>query len=289
MDLRELHPKRFFLETWQRLDEEAAELRAERKAAGKGYDYRPLWAFAWGAVCLTLMEYFGMPRTFQAILEWGAELEGGWFRSLCRAIDPEYDGPRQWWEFLNHAYWAAWRVLGFLILPLPAIWLTKERFRDQFFSTKGFRDKLWIYVLSFLVVFVCVVVVSYTEGFRTYYPFYKQCHRSWLDLIAWQLFYLAQFFSLEFFFRGWWLRASRSLGSGAIFAMTVPYVMLHFGKEFPETMGAIFAGVFLGTLAMRTRSIWGGFLVHSLVAVSMDVASLLQGEGLPENWLPPFM
>ncbi len=68
--------------------------------------------------------------------------------------------------------------------------------------------------------------------------------------------------------------------------MTVPYVMIHFGKEFPETMGAIVAGIFLGTLAMRTKSIWGGFLVHSLVAVSMDVASMLHTTGLPTALMP---
>ncbi|MEM9860175.1 MAG: CPBP family intramembrane glutamic endopeptidase [Myxococcota bacterium] len=167
-----------------------------------------------------------------------------------------------------------------------AIRLSGERVRDQFLGTEGFRSKLWIYLLSFLVVFVCVVAVSFTEGFQTYYPFYKLSHRSWSDFLAWELLYLAQFFSLEFFFRGWWLRACRSMGSAAIFAMTVPYVMIHYGKEFPETLGAIFAGIFLGTLAMRTKSIWGGFLVHSLVAVSMDVASLLQTRGLPSTFLP---
>lgn len=287
MNLKELHPKRFFIDTWKKLDDEAAELRAARRAEGLGYDTRPLWAFAYGALCLTLMEYFGMGSVFRDGLMVASEWEGT-LGDWARGMLPAEDGANEWWEFANHAYWALWRVFGFLILPMLAIWLSGERVRDQFFSTDGFRSKLWIYVLSYLVVLVCVIGVSFTEGFSTYYPFYKQSSRSWLDFVAWELLYLAQFFSLEFFFRGWWLRASRSLGSGAIFAMTVPYVMIHFGKEFPETLGAIFAGIFLGTLAMRTKSIWGGFLVHSLVAVSMDVASLLQGDGLPSRLLPAF-
>ena len=44
--------------------------------------------------------------------------------------------------------------------------------------------------------------------------------------------------------------------------------------DLPETLGAIGAGVILGTLAMRTRSIWGGVLIHIGVAVTMDVLAL---------------
>ncbi len=51
--------------------------------------------------------------------------------------------------------------------------------------------------------------------------------------------------------------------------------MIHFyGKPFPETIGAIFAGIILGTLAMRTRSIWGGVLIHVGVAMTMDALAL---------------
>jgi membrane protease YdiL (CAAX protease family) len=131
------------------------------------------------------------------------------------------------------------------------------------------------------------VAVSFDPEFQRYYPFYRQSHRSWIELVAWELLYAAQFFSLEFFFRGYWLTATRrALGSQAIFAMVVPYVMIHFGKPFPETLGAIVAGIVLGTLAMRTGSIWSGFLIHVSVAVSMDAASLLQTTGLPRALFP---
>ena len=35
--------------------------------------------------------------------------------------------------------------------------------------------------------------------------------------------------------------------------MIVPYCMIHYGKPLPETLGAIGAGLILGTLAMRTQ------------------------------------
>ena len=40
------------------------------------------------------------------------------------------------------------------------------------------------------------------------------------------------------------------------------------------SVGAIIAGTILGTLAMRTRSIWGGVLIHCAVAFTMDGMAL---------------
>ena len=67
--------------------------------------------------------------------------------------------------------------------------------------------------------------------------------------------------ALELFFRGLWLGAlRRSLGSGAIFAMCVPYCMIHFGKPYLEANGAIIAGIVLGSLRCgpraSTRAFW---------------------------------
>ncbi|MCA9320336.1 MAG: CPBP family intramembrane metalloprotease, partial [Planctomycetes bacterium] len=57
----------------------------------------------------------------------------------------------------------------------------------------------------------------------------------------------------------------------AIFVMVIPYAMIHFTKPMPEAFGAIFAGVALGYLAMRTRSFYGGILLHYAVALTMDL------------------
>ena len=45
-------------------------------------------------------------------------------------------------------------------------------------------------------------------------------------------------------------------------------------EPLPETLGAIFAGLSLGVLALLTRSIWLGVAIHVSVAVSMDLLSL---------------
>ena len=282
--LAQLHPRRFFLDTWRALDARGRALREEARQRGESFDRRPLITFTAGALLLIAMEYCGMQEHYETVLRWCIELEvagtldGTFFMELERS---------EWHLLVAHAWWALWRVLGFLLIPMIVIRLSGDRIRDQYCGTRGFTEHLWIYLLAFAVVFVAVIGVSYTEGFSSHYPFYEYAHRSWFDLLTWELLYVLQFLGLEYFFRGWWLRScERALGSHAIFAMVVPYVMIHFGKEWAETVGATFAGIFLGTLAMRTRSIWGGFLVHCLVAISMDVAALLQTEGLPTRWWP---
>ncbi len=266
-----LHPANFFLATWRELD---AEAREERAAAGEAYDYRPLIALSVGAVCLAVMEYFG---------------HSVHFARLADAYDPELlDSP--FFELMGFAWWSAFRVLGYLVIPaLVAVFVFKERLGDQGLETRGFLEHAWIYAVSYVVVLVCVILVARNdEHFQSYYPFYRQATRSWLDFWSWELLYAAQFLSLEFFFRGFWLRAmKRSMGSYAIFAMVVPYCMIHFGKPFLETIAAIVAGVVLGTLSMKTRSIWSGFLIHVSVAISMDMAALMMTSGLPSVLLPP--
>jgi hypothetical protein len=46
------------------------------------------------------------------------------------------------------------------------------------------------------------------------------------------------------------------------------------------------AGVVLGSLAMRTRSIYAGFLLHITVAVGMDLLSLYKRGAIPKNFWP---
>jgi hypothetical protein len=71
------------------------------------------------------------------------------------------------------------------------------------------------------------------------------------------------------------------MGAYAIFVMIVPYCMIHFHKPVAEVAGAIFAGIILGTLAMATRSIWFGVLIHVSVAVTMDLLAIAHTTGFP--------
>lgn len=285
--LRELHPRRFFVDTWKAIDAEAsAEREGEvRLALDRGgvqprYDYRPLVVLVVSAALLTLMHYYGKAEGFQAFVAGRLETarEGSLWYEL-RGGAPYADLYYRYW-------WAGFRVLGYLLVPMAVIRFGfGERVRDYGLRADGLREHAGTYALAFLVVLGFVIGVSFSESFAQKYPFYEHAGRSVRDLLLWELAYAAQFFSLEFFYRGFLLNALRpGLGSQAIFVMTVPYCMVHFGKPLGETLGAIVAGVFLGTLAMRTRSIWSGFFLHVGVAISMDLASLVQTDRLPTTW-----
>jgi membrane protease YdiL (CAAX protease family) len=168
-------------------------------------------------------------------------------------------------------------------VPALAVWgLLRGRLRDYGISVAGMRKHVWIYVALYLAILPVVVIASYTKPFLHTYPFYKMAGRSWTDYVAWELMYGASFLALEFFFRGFLLFAlKRTMGAYAIFVMIVPYCMIHFHKPVAEVCGAIFAGIVLGTLAMATRSIWCGVLIHVSVAWTMDALALWHTTGFP--------
>jgi len=65
------------------------------------------------------------------------------------------------------------------------------------------------------------------------------------------------------------------LGRKAILPMVAMYVCVHFGKPLGETISSVFGGFMLGALAYQTRHIWGGVIVHILVALSMEIMGII--------------
>jgi membrane protease YdiL (CAAX protease family) len=271
----------FFRSTWRELDLDAERHRSATLAAG-GYDLRPAVMLVMAAIVLTLQEYYGGRGTYDEVVRpWLAARElahpEGFFR-LSR-----YD------ELYGYGWWSFTRVVGYVLLPFPIykFIFPRDSLLDMGLRGRGFWRHAWIYGVCLLFVLPAMWLVSRQPDFGSYYPFYKTASRSYFDLLVWEGLYFAQFFGLELFFRGLWLGALRkSLGSGAIFAMCVPYCMIHFGKPYLEANGAIVAGIVLGSLAMKTKSIYAGFLVHITVAVSMDVLALSHRHAMPQAFWP---
>lgn len=215
-----------------------------------------------------------------------ATLEYYGSRSFFRAHAPDWARPEGWHQLAEYGWWCGTCVFGYLVVPaLLTRALLKERLVDYGFRTEDFFKHLWIYAALFAAVSPMVFTASLTEAFQRKYPFYALATRSPLDFFAWEAMYSAQFVALEFFFRGFLLFGlARHIGSAAIVVMAVPYCMIHFGKPFPETIGAIGAGMVLGTIALRTRSIYAGILIHVAVAWSMDLLSLSHKGLLSKLW-----
>ena len=184
-------------------------------------------------------------------------------------------------------HWVTFCVIGYVLIPCLYLKLCGQRISDMYLGWTGFTQHLRVYSSLYVLVMIPVVIVSFSPTYQSIYPFYQKADRSYFDLFAWELAYGVQFFALEFLFRGVLLAALRRwAGFGAVFIMLLPYCMLHFLKTGSESLGAIIAGIILGSLAMKYRSIWGGVLLHWLVAISMDVLSLMHQGRLPTKWSP---
>jgi membrane protease YdiL (CAAX protease family) len=189
------------------------------------------------------------------------------------------------WVLGFRAWWVLWTVIGFLLLPAAfMLFWPGKRIRDCNLSWRGFREHFWIYVALYAAVFPVIYLVSWSPSFYSYYPMYPNAGRSWTDLLLWEGLYAGQFIALEFFFRGFLVGGlGRYIGILAVPVSVMPYMMLHFAKPWPEAYAAIIAGFVLGWLAWKTKSIWGGVLIHCSVAVSMDLLALSHKGQLP--WL----
>jgi hypothetical protein len=125
---------------------------------------------------------------------------------------------------LNIDFPRATELIYYLLIPLAAGWLL-------------FRDKPWDY------------------GIRI---------GRWKSSIILTLLKAALYmFAWEFLFRGYMLFGlEKSMGINAIFVQTIPFVLLHLGKPFLETLFCIPGGFIFGYVAYRTRSFLPCFIIH---------------------------
>ncbi|VUD68147.1 hypothetical protein TDB9533_04010 [Thalassocella blandensis] len=230
------------------------------------------------AVCLLIIHYMKYNSTLRATLDLYDTLIGHKAGSTLQAFHK-----LEFHRLLGYVWWTFWHVVGYVLLPYLVIkYFLRQRFIDMGWKLNESLVHWRGYALLLSPILVFIVIVSQGQDFVNHYPFYKLAGRSWFDFIAWELLYLTQFICLEFFFRGFFLQSLRpAIGANAVWVMCVPYLMIHFPKLWLEATGAILFGLFLGILALRSRSIWGGFFVHAGVAVSMDIAAMIKQGNIP--------
>ena len=276
--IQAVHPRQIFT-ALDEIDNAAPSYTLSRKASLR----RVFSTLACASVCLLIIHYMKYSSTLHGLLRDIA---------LAQGLDKNYWLAQlqatHFFGLISYTWWTTWHVIGYVIVPFFVIKLV---LRESFLSMGwGFNQTAshWRgYVLLISPILFFIFLVSFREDFLQHYPFYKLAHRSWFDFIAWELLYLTQFICLEFFFRGFLINALRpAIGANAVWVMCVPYLMIHFPKLWLEATGAILFGLFLGILALRSRSIWGGFMVHAGIAISMDLASLIKQGRLPTQWWP---
>lgn len=159
----------------------------------------------------------------------------------------------------------ATQLIYYLLVPLAAGYLL---FRDKPWDY-GIRIGLWKSAIILTIVSLgAMALILYGTGkipeFRSYY---QMRNIDWPELLVSHALYM---FSWEFLFRGYMLFGlEKSIGKSAIFVQTIPFVLLHLGKPFLETLACIPGGFLLGYMAYRTRSFLPCFIIHFGIYVMM--------------------
>lgn len=181
-------------------------------------------------------------------------------------------------EFFRLLWWSGVQIGSYLVLPtLVLVVVLRQSWRECGARVAGLAGHWQPYALLLLCALPFVAAASFTSGFQAKYPFYDLApgEHLWPYLVGWWALYALQFVALELFFRGFvTLGLVPRLGYASLLVMLVPYNMLHYGKPMPEAFAAIVGGFVLGTLALRTRSVWWGAGVHIGIALTMDVLAL---------------
>lgn len=179
-------------------------------------------------------------------------------------------------HFYKQLYWLFGCYLFYLILPMCYVTLSNNKLSEVGWKLTIPKKHLSIYVCLGLIIVPVIIIAATTEKFQNTYPFFKfnPLIHSWQHFAIWETGYMLQFVAVEFFFRGFLLFGlARFIGPYAVYVAVIPYCMIHFGKPLPETIGAIIAGIVLGKMALASKSIFPGILIHCLVGCLMDCLS----------------
>jgi membrane protease YdiL (CAAX protease family) len=128
-----------------------------------------------------------------------------------------------------------------------------------------------------MVMLPLVWIVSSIPSFGSTYPHLQSARESWKVFFIYQTGMFIYMFSWEFIWRGFMLFGLElKFGYYSVLIQMIPFLILHNGKPVLETFGAIIAGIALGILALRTRSVYYCIIAHAGVMFSMDFISTLR-------------
>lgn len=175
-------------------------------------------------------------------------------------------------------YWFMGDIIVLFVIPLLIVFFVfKQKPSEYGLQAGDYNTGLKLSALFLSVMAVIIWFVSSSNDFINSYPVIEQAKSSWRIFFIYEFGLFLYMIAWEFIWRGFMLFGLYpKFGNYAILIQMIPFVILHNGKPAIETFGAILGGVFLGVLAIRTRSIFYCIITHFGVMFCIDFICTLR-------------
>ena len=229
------------------------------KELTKSLDKKVSLVFIISIILLTFSWYFSNPQFFQT--------------SLSKYFVNDNDDIK----LLSFTYWFLSDFILLLLIPVLFIKFYFKELLEDYGLCLGKLKQGFNYTLISIILFIPIVlVITNSNTFKQYFPLIQLEGINLSQFLIYEILFILFIYSWEFIFRGFMLFGlERRFGIYSIYIQMVPFVILHNGKPFVETFMSIFGGIILGFIAIRTRSIFYGFLIHAFILVVLDLIAFI--------------
>ncbi len=181
-------------------------------------------------------------------------------------------------DLYSNLYWFGADILLLFVIPvLIIIFYFKENVKSYGLIPGNIKSGLTVSFVVILFMAVLLWFISASEEFSRSYPSLKSAKDLSLQFLVYEFALFLYIIAWEFIWRGYMLFGlEKKFGYYAVFIQMIPFVLTHAGKPFLEILGAIPGGIFLGLLALRTRSMFYGVIIHFFVMLFIDLLSILR-------------
>lgn len=232
------------------------------------FDFQTTMVFVVSTVLLTLFYYYGKSNYYRL--------------HVARWFEPRYaERFGDYADMLPYMYWGMTSLVMRVVIPaLVIVFLFRQSPRDWGYRFSGQLKKAPLYIGLYLFMVPFLFWAAAQDSFQARYPFYGPAADGGARFWWYEIFYGLQFVGVEAFFRGFMtFGLFKRFGYYALLIMAIPYVMIHFNKPIPETLGALVAGFVLGYLALKSKSFVPGVILHFGIAVTMDLLAISKIHG----------
>ncbi len=179
---------------------------------------------------------------------------------------------------IEYLFWFLGDFITFFVLSILIIkFILKDRIANYGLGWGEHKIGLILTTIFLLIMLPLIWIFSATPEFVQKYPHLLSARSDWGTFSIYETGMLVYMFSWEFIWRGFMLFGLKDkFGYYAVLIQMIPFVILHNGKPFAETSGAIVGGIALGILALRTNSFIYGVITHVGIMFSIDVICTLR-------------